>query len=117
MRTYRATPGRVEDFTQFFLEHLYPSHEDHGARLVGRWHTDDDRIVAIFEYDDIEHFAAVDAAVQADPRAADARVRREELGQLFESYEEVFMHSTLPAGLGFVAGRIGGEGPPGRLPT
>jgi len=104
MRTYVAIPDRVDDFTQFFLEHLYPPQRDHGARLVGRWLTEDGRMVAVFEYDDRAHFERVDAAVRADPRAAAAQARREELGPLFEGYDEVFMRSTVPPGIGFVWG-------------
>jgi hypothetical protein len=125
MRTYVTKPDRVEEFTQFFLEHLFPPQRDHGARLVGRWLTEDERMVAVFEYDDRAHFEQVDAAVRADPRAAVAQARREELGPLFERYDEVFMRSTLPPGLGFVRGSGDGSGdgssarpePPGRLPA
>ena len=48
MRTYQAVPESIERFNAFFEEHLLPTQLRHGARLVGRWSTEDGRIVAIW---------------------------------------------------------------------
>lgn len=37
-------------FNEFFRDHLLPVQIRHGARLVGRWQTEDNRVVAVREY-------------------------------------------------------------------
>jgi hypothetical protein len=96
MRTYTAIPDRLDDFTAFFLEHLLPVQLRHGARLVGRWSTPDHRVVAIWEYDGIDEFHRIQAAVAADPDSVRARAHRATLGPLFTERQETFMTSTLP---------------------
>jgi hypothetical protein len=50
----------------------------HGARLVGRWETEDDRVVAIWEYDDRATYERIKAAVSQDPdRSTSARASQE----------------------------------------
>ena len=67
----------------------------HGARLVGRWETEDDRVVAVWEYDDRESYDRIEAAVRADPDSWRAQERRRtDLPELFTSMEETFMTST-----------------------
>jgi hypothetical protein len=97
MRIYHAVPENLETFHQFFRERLLPVQQRHGARLVGRWETDDGRVVAVWEYDDEDAFAEVDAAVQADPEAAEAQAYRlAEMPQFFTAMEQVLMRSTVP---------------------
>lgn len=97
MRIYQAVPEHLETFHRFFLERLLPVQQRHGARLVGRWQTKDQRVVAVWEYDDENAYARIDAAVRADPDAAAAQAhRRAELPVFFTTEEEVLMHSTLP---------------------
>ncbi len=67
----------------------------HGARLVGRWRTNDDRIVAVWEYDSSEAYDRIEAAVRLDPDAAAARELRQSFPPLFDTVEQTFMHSTL----------------------
>jgi hypothetical protein len=95
MRTYLTVPERLGAFNAFFAGDLLPVQIRHGARLVGRWATDDGRVVAIREYDDMARYEEVQAAVRSDPDSASAQRRRGELGELFTSREEVFMTSTL----------------------
>jgi hypothetical protein len=95
MRIYRAVPEQLEPFHAFFRDHLLPVQLRHGARLVGRWQTDDGRVVAIWEYDSAEACARIMAAVARDPAAARAQQHRATLGPLFTEREEVMMRSTL----------------------
>ena len=97
MRTYRAVPEHLELFHQFFREHLLPIQLRHGARLVGRWESEDARVVAVWEYDSSEHYKRVQASVARDPDAAAAQERRAELPVFFTDREEVFMRSTVDA--------------------
>lgn len=94
MRIYDAEPNALEAFHRFFNDHLLPIQLRHGARLVGRWQTEDGRVVAIWEYDDRASYDRISARVRADPASEAARRVRESLGPLYVSREEVFMRST-----------------------
>ena len=96
MRIYKALPENLHAFHAFFRERLMPVQRRHGARLVGRWETEDGRVVAIWEYDSREAYEQIETAVRADPESQAAQeFRRASLGPLFTEREEVFMVSTL----------------------
>jgi hypothetical protein len=96
MRIYQGIPDKLADFHRFFREYLLPTQLRHGARLVGRWETEDGRVVAVWEYDNREEYDRIDAAVRADPDTKLALVYRDtHIGSLFTNREEVFMTSTL----------------------
>ena len=95
MRIYRAVPANLAAFHEFFREYLLPTQLRHGARLVGRWQTEDHRVVAVWEYDDRRAYERTDAAVRADPATQQAQARRERLPTLFTAVEETFMSSTI----------------------
>jgi hypothetical protein len=46
MRRYQAIPENLERFNDFFDTHLLPTQLRHGARLVGRWSSEDGQVVA-----------------------------------------------------------------------
>jgi hypothetical protein len=95
MRIYQAVPENLPVFHQFFNEYLLPVQLKHGARLVGRWETEDSRIVAIWEYDSLVSYEEIQAAVRDDPASHAAQAYRQTLPQLFTEFEEVFMTSTV----------------------
>ena len=95
MRIYKAVPEGIDSFNRFFNERLLPVQLRHGARLIGRWQTEDHRIVAVWEYDSKESYERIQQAVRSDPDSAAAqRYRRENLQELFLEQEEAFMVST-----------------------
>ncbi|MHA3024323.1 NIPSNAP family protein [Mycobacterium sp. BMJ-28] len=94
MRIYQAVPDNLEIFHDFFRTHLLPVQLRHGARLVGRWETEDGRVVAVWEYDDRESYKRVQSAVVADPATRRAQKVRQGLPVLFTEKDEVFMRST-----------------------
>ncbi len=96
MRIYDAVRENLADFHEFFRTHLLPVQLRHGARLVGRWETEDGRVVAVWEYDDRAAYERIEAAVRSDPDSQAARQRRAELPLLFKTREEVFMSATAP---------------------
>lgn len=100
MRTYAIVRENLGRFNEFFEEHLLPTQVRHGARLVGRWSTDDDRVVAIWEYDSRDEYDRIQRAVTLDPATASAQSVRASLPQLFTSMTETFMVSTLAAANG-----------------
>ncbi len=51
-RRYSVVSGKTEAFNDFFLRHLLPIQRRHGAKLVGRWQTEDrGEIVVLWAYD------------------------------------------------------------------
>ena len=51
IRRYQVVPGKTEAFNEFFLTRLFPVQKRYGARLVGRFQTDDGlQIVAVWVY-------------------------------------------------------------------
>lgn len=95
MRIYQAVPANLAAFHDHFREYLLPVQQRHGARLVGRWETEDDRVVAIWEYDDREAYERIQAAVASDPDFAAAQQHGETLPALFTEKEDVLMTSTV----------------------
>jgi len=95
MRIYQAVPEHTSTFTAFFREYLLPVQSKHGAVLVGRWLTDDNRFVAIWRYASMAEYERIDAAVSNDPDSLSAQTRRRSLPVLFTEMEESFMESTV----------------------
>ena len=95
VRRYAAVPERLAAFHDFFNGYLLPIQVRHGARLVGRWETDDAEVIAVWEYDDMAAYVRIDGAVRADPDSARARQHRETLGQLYTEMHETFARSTV----------------------
>jgi len=98
LKQYIITQGKTEVFNKFFQGHLLPVQKRHGARLVGRWQSDDaKRITALWCYDSVEHYKFIEAKVKADPDAIKAQeYRKQELAPLFQATSESFLHSTVP---------------------
>jgi len=69
----------------------------HGARPIGRWETDDGRVVAVWEYDDGAAYERIEAAVRSDPDSLKARQRRSRLPRLITGQQE-FGHDLDRAG-------------------
>ena len=95
MRIYDVVRENLDQFNAFFEDHLLPTQLRHGARLVGRWSTDDGRVVAIWEYDSRAEHERIQKAVTSDPATAHAQQVRAQLPALFASMSETFMASTL----------------------
>ncbi len=95
MRIYKANVAAVDAFNEFFNSYLLPVQLRAGARLIGRWQTEDCRIVAIWEYDTVEAYQSIQAMVQSDPESEQAQVHRRTLPDFFVEREEVFMTDTV----------------------
>jgi hypothetical protein len=99
LRIYDLVPDNAEVFHEFFVSRLLPVQLRHGARLVGRWQTDDDRVVGVWEYDSREDYDRISDAVRSDPDSIAAQAyRRSSLPQLFTKRDEGFIISTVPQG-------------------
>jgi NIPSNAP len=98
MRIYETVRENLPLFHEFFRTSLLPVQLRHGARLVGRWETDDGRVVAVWEYDDRASYERIEAAVRADPQSVRAQQHRAELPPMIKSQEQVFMRAAVQAG-------------------
>jgi hypothetical protein len=67
----------------------------HGARLIGRGQTEDNRVVAVWEYNDRHAYERIDAAARANPATQQAREQRARLPMLITATEETFMSSAI----------------------
>ena len=95
MRIYDGVQASIAAFNTFFEQHLLPVQVRHGARLVGRWQTEDDRIVAVWEYDRRERYEQIQATVRGDPDSAKAQEVLKTLPVLYRTMQETFMKSTV----------------------
>jgi hypothetical protein len=96
MRIYESVRENLPLFLDFFRRHLLPVQLRHGARLIGRWETDDGRVVAVWEYDDRAAYERIEAAVRSAPESLKAQQNRGELPPLITAQEETFMTATVP---------------------
>ncbi len=97
MRIYDTVRENLPVFHDFFRTYLLPVQLRHGARLIGRWETEDGRVVAVWEYDDRAAYDRIEAAVRADSDTPRARQHRAELPPLITAREETFMVSRAQA--------------------
>ena len=90
LRQYRVLPGKIEDFNNFFQERLFPVQKRYGACLIGRWQTENgDRIAALWAYDSIEQYRAIQSKVRVDPDLIAAlKFRRANLDPLITETDE-----------------------------
>jgi NIPSNAP len=96
MRIYESVRENLPLFHDFFRLHLLPVQLRHGARLIGRWDTDDGRVVAVWKYDDRAAYERIEVAVRSDPDSLKAQQNRGELPPLITAREETFMTATVP---------------------
>ena len=101
LRQYKVVPGKIDVFNSFFQERLFPVQKRYGACLVGRWQTEDgNHIAALWVYDSVEQYKAIQAKVRVDSDLIAAlKFRRANLDPLYTETEEAFMMSTLPLNL------------------
>ena len=100
IRRYQVVLGKTEAFNDFFLTRLFPVQERYGARLVGRFQTDDGvQIVAVWVYRSFDHYEVQSLVAEDADSIAAQEYRRQELDPLFTETDESFMTSTVPMAL------------------
>lgn len=97
LRQYKVEAGKIDVFNSFFKDYLLPVQQRHGAKLIGRWQTNNgSQIAALWVYDNQEHYKTTQENVRNDPDAAKAQEHRKaNLNPLFTEKEEAFMTSTV----------------------
>jgi 8-oxo-dGTP diphosphatase len=95
MRTYTIIPARLEAFNALFHQELEPIFMRYGTRTVGRWQDfEHSRVIAIFEYDSLEHYQQSDAIVRSAPEYLAVMARAVTDGAFYSAFEDVLMTST-----------------------
>ncbi|MBY0097294.1 NUDIX domain-containing protein [Mesobacillus maritimus] len=64
--TYKILPEKVEEFQQFFEKFLLPVQVKNGAKLVGKWLTESEEIMVIWEYPSPEEYQKILQRVHKD---------------------------------------------------
>ena len=95
IRRYVTVPETANAFHEFFNRYLLPVQLRYGARLVGRWATDDGEVIAVWEYDDRVAYERIQRNVAADPDSIHAQQVRKAIEPLFTEKHESFAHSTV----------------------
>jgi 8-oxo-dGTP diphosphatase len=94
-KTYKILPEKLEEFNAFFHSYLYPNQMQHGAKLVGRWVNEaKDEIMAVWEYKSLEEYHDIEANIRKSELHLKAKIRRQELGNLYLESSQDFMTAT-----------------------
>lgn len=96
-KTYKIQPENLDQFNEFFLQYLLPNQLKHGAKLVGRWVSEDQsEIEAIWEYESLEVYHRIEGQVRNDDLHARAQEKRQELGELYIESKQDFLQWAGP---------------------
>lgn len=94
-KTYEINPDYLEAFNNFFHTYLLPNQWKHGAKLVGRWVSEDKRqITAIWEYESIEAYEKIEAEVRSDDLHREAQGKRSTIASAILSSKQEFIEAT-----------------------
>lgn len=96
-KAYKIQPENLEKFNEFFLHYLLPNQLKHGAKLIGRWVSEDQsEIEAIWEYESKAAYDRIEEQVRNDDLHLQAQERRQELGELYTESKQDFMQWAGP---------------------
>lgn len=99
LRTYTASPGKIEQLHQRFREVTLALFERHGMRVAGFWTPvagsgPSDQLVYMLAFPDLESVAARWAAFRADPDWITAKAESERDGELTAQVVSQLLEST-----------------------
>lgn len=95
---YVVVDGKADAFTAFFTRHVLPIQEKHGARLIGRWQTEDElEVLTIWAYESRQAAEEADRLVEQDRATAEARAFLERyLEPVYVEEAQLPLYSTVP---------------------
>jgi hypothetical protein len=95
---YIVAEGKADAFASFFVRQLLPLREKYGARLVGRWQTEDEaEVLTIWAFPSADAARKIDEQIRNDPASAEAQAFQERyLDPLFHEVAEMPLYSTVP---------------------
>ncbi len=92
---FEVLPEKISEFNDFFHEYLLPNQLKNGAKLVGRWLTEDKaKIVTMWEYPSYEDFLKIEERVQKDEIFQRAQLQLLKVGKLYVDVRQDFLTST-----------------------
>ncbi len=101
LREYKVVPEKIGVFNAFFREHLLPVQQKYGAKLIGRWQTEDYKAIYVLwayagheEHRRIQHLVSTDAQLQES-----LQYRRAKLDPLYLEKDDHFLVANVPLGL------------------
>jgi hypothetical protein len=105
-KTYKIKAKWIKEFNKLFNEILLPTQLKYGARLVGRWMTEEKdgviEVFAIWEYDSQDQYEAIENKIRADAEHVKRvqnrfdEIGRENLKDFFaEEIKQEFITSTV----------------------
>lgn len=98
LRTYTASPGKLEALQDRFRNHTIGLFEKHGFGIVGFWLTDEPeeskRLVYLLRFPSREAAAASWESFRNDPEWIDAKAKTEVDGILAPIVESVYLKAT-----------------------
>lgn len=102
LRTYVASPGRLENLLARFRDHTTTLFEKHGITNIGYWVASDgegeptETLIYLVAHESREAAKASWAAFQADPTWVEVRAKSEEVagGSLTLSVNSVYLEPT-----------------------
>jgi hypothetical protein len=99
LRTYYASPGKMDDLHARFRDHTNKLFVKHGMTLIGYWNPTDpkqaqEKLIYILAYPSKEAAAKSWKDFQNDPDWKAARAKSEEKGGLVAKVESVYMNPT-----------------------
>ncbi|MFF2591437.1 NUDIX domain-containing protein [Peribacillus butanolivorans] len=93
--TYKVLPEKVSLFTGFFHAYLLPNQLKSGAKLVGRWITENkDEIITLWEYPSYEEYMKIEERVKKDEMHKQAQAQLKKSGNLYIESRQDFLVPT-----------------------
>lgn len=93
--TYRVLQEKMNWFNEYFHEFVLPNQVKNGAKLIGRWVTEEnDEIVVMWEYPSFEEYLKIEERVLKDEMYKRAMEQLQQLGTLYEDFHQDFLKST-----------------------
>ncbi|MCF6411191.1 NUDIX domain-containing protein [Pseudalkalibacillus salsuginis] len=94
-KTYHIKPEGLEAVTDFFHTYLLPNQWKHGAKLVGRWVSEDKcNITAVWQYESYEAYEQIEKRVRTDELHTQAQAKKPLILPFILSSSQEFMEST-----------------------
>ncbi len=92
---HRISPERIMDINKLFDEYVLPNQLKNGAKLIGRWITEDkNEIVTMWHYPNYGDYLKIEKRVKKDQLHQQAKKQLLTLGNPYLDYRQEFLTST-----------------------
>jgi 8-oxo-dGTP diphosphatase len=94
-KQYKINPDRYHEFNKFFHTYLLPNQYKNGAKLVGRWVSENkEEVTAIWEYQSYESYQKIEEKVKSDELHHLAQEHRPKIKEIILESRQDFLTST-----------------------